>query len=409
VERWTRSAAGRRPRIALYSPDSYGLGHFRRTRRIAQAITNELPDASVLILTGCLAADRFGPLARTDIVRLPAATKSAAGAYTARSLGVDTGSLLRLRSAILDAAIAEFAPDIFVVDHSPNGLGGELAQTLDRFRSGRRPGLVVLGLRDIIDEPSTVRAQWRSDGTVALIARTYDEVWVYGRREVFDPILEYGVPSVLADRFQFLGYVTEEVAAKSRGRRRRVPRVMAMGGGGEDAFPLLVNAIRARAASPTRFRLTVLPGPLMGPHLRRELEREAAEVGPDVLIQPFTERAPALLAASDVVVTMGGYNSMLEVISAGVPSVVVPRVTPRAEQLIRAERMTSRGWTTLLHPDELTPQSLLERVLALSREGPGIRLPAEYRAGLLHLAQRCRETLGPRAVPAVLEMGTPTA
>ena len=122
------------PRIALYSPDSYGLGHFRRNRRIAAALVREFPSASVLMLTGCLAADRFSAVPNTDLVRLPATTKAADGNYISRSLGLDSTSLLRLRSSILQAAVESFGPDILVVDHAPGGLAGELIPVLEMLR-----------------------------------------------------------------------------------------------------------------------------------------------------------------------------------------------------------------------------------------------------------------------------------
>jgi len=36
---------------------------------------------------------------------------------------------------------------------------------------------------------------------------------------------------------------------------------------------------------------------------------------------------------------MGGYNSMVEILSAGVPAFIVPRTRPRLEQHLRAARL----------------------------------------------------------------------
>jgi predicted glycosyltransferase len=101
------------------------------------------------------------------------------------------------------------------------------------------------------------------------------------------------------------------------------------------------------------------------------------------------------------VVSMGGYNSMLETIAAGVRSVVVPRVKPRVEQLMRARRMAAAGWTTLLEPDRLSPETLLDSIEHALAGPPPARPPAEYLSGLAELAERCRLALMPRALPAL--------
>lgn len=383
----------RAPRIALYSPDSYGLGHFRRNRRLAEALVGAIPEASVLMLTGCLAADRFSALPNVDLVRLPSYTKGPGGTYVARSLGVDAATLQRLRRSILESSIAAFEPDLLVVDHAPGGLAGEMLPVLERLQSGPRPALVALGLRDILDDRRVVRSQWLRDGTYQLLEWAYDEVWVYGRREVYDPVAEYGVPSHVAHRFQFLGYVAEPASPRPRRSPRRVPLVVVSGGGGEDAHGLLAAVITARSLSPRRFRVAVFPGPLMSWRERQQLQSMAAAVGRDVVVHGFTEQAAKIAARADAVVIMGGYNSMLEALTSGVPCLVVPRVSPRVEQLIRARRMAARGWVNLQHPAQLTPALVLERIFGLLDGPPPEQFPAGYASGLEGVVDRCRQAL----------------
>ena len=55
---------------------------------------------------------------------------------------------------------------------------------------------------------------------------------------------------------------------------------------------------------------------------------------------------------------MGGYNSVNEVLSFEKPLLVVPRVTPRLEQLERVKAMELHGLLDYLHPDELSAEAL---------------------------------------------------
>ena len=76
------------PRIMLYSHDTFGLGHLRRSRALAQAITCAYPMSSALILTGSPVAGRFDFPARVDHVRLPGVTKRQDGSYVSQSMSM---------------------------------------------------------------------------------------------------------------------------------------------------------------------------------------------------------------------------------------------------------------------------------------------------------------------------------
>ena len=86
------------PRILLYSHDSYGLGHFRRSSSIAHAIADLCPEASLLCVTGSPRADLFPLPQGADYVKLPSVTKSSSGEYVARTLDHEFDALVQLRA-----------------------------------------------------------------------------------------------------------------------------------------------------------------------------------------------------------------------------------------------------------------------------------------------------------------------
>jgi predicted glycosyltransferase len=49
-------------------------------------------------------------------------------------------------------------------------------------------------------------------------------------------------------------------------------------------------------------------------------------------------------------------------LSLGRPALIVPRVRPRREQLLRAGRLAARGLVDMIHPDTLTPAALAARL-----------------------------------------------
>jgi predicted glycosyltransferase len=66
--------------------------------------------------------------------------------------------------------------------------------------------------------------------------------------------------------------------------------------------------------------------------------------------------------AADLVISMGGYNTICEILSLGKRAIVVPRVHPVQEQWIRAERMAKLGCFQTIHPHCLTPNTLIQQL-----------------------------------------------
>ncbi len=355
-----RSRIATRPRVALYSHDAQGLGHVRRNLAIAGALAAG-GRRDVLLITGAKEAGAFATPPGVELLTLPAVRKSADGVYEARSFALSLDALVRLRSETIRAALGAFAPDVFIVDKLPLGIESELLPALDlltKWHSTR----FVLGLREVLDDPATVRREWEQIGAEKAMRERYDAVWVYGDQRVYDPIAEYDLDEEIADKIRFTGYLGCDpggmVDGRARERALNLPPgdvALCVVGGGQDGFELA----EAFARAPLREGLTgvILTGPFMPTPARRELERLAAE-RPDLLVLSFLDDPGSLMAHAHSVVAMGGYNTVCELLHLGRRTLVVPRVTPRTEQLIRARSLAAHGLVDLLHPAELSPAAL---------------------------------------------------
>jgi predicted glycosyltransferase len=171
--------------------------------------------------------------------------------------------------------------------------------------------------------------------------------------------------------------------------------VLATAGEGEDGFGLLHTFMEATVGAP--WDGIAVAGPQSGKDDRRTLRRIAAETG--VGFVTFVPDLSAALAAVDALVSMGGYNTLTEAAASGVPTVCVPRVVPRVEQLIRAKAFARMGLLRLLQPERLDAELLRAEVacaLTVSRERVARRAVdtlglkgAEIAAGvLIDLARR---------------------
>jgi predicted glycosyltransferase len=98
---------------------------------------------------------------------------------------------------------------------------------------------------------------------------------------------------------------------------------------------------------------------------------------------------------------MGGYNSVCELLAREKRSLIVPRVSPRTEQLIRARRLQELGLAHMLHPSELTPEALGDWLHADERAPTGagsIRQQIDFN-GLERLPRLVTEAFRPIGPP----------
>ena len=371
-------------RVLIYSHDTFGLGNIRRMLEVARHLVSSSPEVSVLVITGSPMLHAFRIPAGIDYVKLPCLSRNVEGRYAARSLDLSLEATVRLRANIIRSAIADFAPDVVVVDKKPFGVEDELSGALEALPGSlHRPKMVLL-LRDILDSPEATRRVWRKNGYFEAITTYYDQVLVVGSPEVFDLRSEYDFPPFAAAKVRFCGYIAREAGRQGRDALRRQlgvsdsqPLVLVTPGGGEDGFGLVDNALRALASMPAavRPRTHIVCGPEMAEAQRQHVAAAAAAM-PGVTHQDFCDDMMGMQSAADVVLAMGGYNTVCELLSCGRRALIVPRIKPGQEQNIRAERMAALGLLATLHPDRLTPaalaHALLEQVAAWRQ---GIPLP----------------------------------
>ena len=163
-------------RVLMYSHDTMGLGHLRRCRAIAHSLVERQSDLSVLILSGSPIIGSFDFRTRVDFVRIPGVIKLRNGDYTSLNLHLDIEETLNLRSSIIKHTAEAFDPDLFIVDKEPWGLRGEVRPTLEMLKERGTP--LVLGLRDVMDEPEKLLPEWERKNAVEALRDFYDEIWV---------------------------------------------------------------------------------------------------------------------------------------------------------------------------------------------------------------------------------------
>lgn len=364
----------RAPRVMLYSHDTYGLGHLRRSRALAGAITRADPSASALILTGSPVAGRFAFPRRVDHIRLPGVTKRSDGSYVAQTLGMDIEEITELRAALIETSARQYDPDILIVDKEPSGFRGELLPTLECLaRTGR--ARLVLGLRDVLDDPGLLAAEWARKGAIEATQKYYDEIWVYGQRDFYDPVAGLDLGPEVRARMHWTGYLRRELG-HAEAPAEDGPYILITPGGGGDGEFMVDLVLSAYEQDPTLApRAVIVYGPFLSGETRAEFEARVARLDGRVSSVGFESQIETLFAHAQGVICMGGYNTFCEVLSFDQRAVIVPRTVPRLEQWIRASRAEELGLVRMLENgrDGLTPEAMIRAI----RDLPNQPLPSQ--------------------------------
>jgi predicted glycosyltransferase len=191
---------------------------------------------------------------------------------------------------------------------------------------------------------------------VDLVRQRIDLVLVHGdpRLVTFDRTFA-GAPAI-AERLRYTGYVVEHAVAAAAADRRQ-GEILVSAGGGAVGAPLLTAALAARPLSRFADRPWRLITGRNLPAGDAGILRHAA--APQVTIETFRPDFTRLLQSCLLSVSQGGYNTVMELIAARCPAVIVPFAEgAESEQSLRAALLAERGVLSVLAPAALTAQNL---------------------------------------------------
>jgi len=362
----------RSKRVLLYSHDSFGLGHVSRCRTIANAIVEADQSVSVLILSGSPVVGSYEFRSGVDFVRIPGVVKIETGEYDSANLRMNVEHTLEMRTRIIRDTADIFRPDLFIVDKEPLGLRGEVGPALRLLKERGTP--LVLGLRDVMDDPAQLAKEWERKNVVPALRDLYDEIWVYGLPQINKPLTGIDVPPSVRHKMVYTGYLRRELPLHGEVPHEVEeidgPFILVTPGGGGDGVELVDWVLAAYEADPNiPYGAVIVFGPFM-PATAREAFKERAAKFPNIRTLTFTNNLGALMQRAAGVVAMGGYNTFCEILSFDKRAIIVPRTHPRLEQFIRARAARNIGLIEMLDPDRgREPQAMATALRHLPQQG----------------------------------------
>lgn len=328
---------------------------------------------SILLICGVRQVGNFILPSNTDTLVLPSVCKDEDGMYASRCLNLDLEWLVDLRRSVLFEALEIFNPDLLLVDKVAWGFERELEPALAMLKA-RSNTKCVLGLRDVMDDPKAAREEWNSKENDQAIRSYYDQVWIYGDANIYKLDAECDFEAASRQKTVYTGYINphdipirikdESHLQSSPYWLHTKPYVLCLVGGGQDGFCLARQFAQAEYGAERVGVIVTGPYmPIQDKHALFELARERS----DLYVYEFVADVLPLVMKADKIVSLGGYNSVCEILACGKPLMIVPRTKPRQEQLVRARALNTLDYVDYFEIEKLTPQVLSRWMVESSR------------------------------------------
>ncbi len=357
-----------RPRVMFYSQHVLGMGHLVRSLEIIRG----LAEFEVCFVNGGELVAGFAPPPAVKVVNLPPLL--ADPEFREIHSSDEQHSLEEVKTRRREQILAEyerFRPEILILELFPFGrrkFAFELLPLLERARSEAHPPLVVCSLRDIL---VSKRDQARFEAQVVDQANRFFDLLLIHSDPAFQR-LEETFPSAdaLQCRICYTGFVAPPAspsapALEDAFANGEDPLIVVSLGGGRVGGDLAEAAIQASILLRERLphRMQVFTGPYMRQEEFASLQALAAGQ-PHLRLQSYSTQFPAWLERASLSISMAGYNTCMNLATAGIPALVHPFTgNQNEEQTIRAEKLARLGIVTLLRAEDLAAEALARKIV----------------------------------------------
>lgn len=362
-------------KLLFYCQYLLGMGHLVRSMEIVRGLS----EFDVRFLNGGQIVPGFELPAAVDLVNLPPIKSDET--FSKLFAFDDQKSLEEIKQIRAERVLAEyesFRPDVLVIELFPFGrlkFAFELIPLLERARADGNVK-VVCSLRDILvgqSDPQTFE-----DRVCSRVNQYFDLVLIHADQRLQSLDETFGSVGRLNCPVRYTGYVTQ--AAKAGGEASTDPmmagnetKILVSVGGGRVGGELIECAIEASSliAETSPHRMLIFAGPYPTDEDFQRMQEKAA-TQPNTRLARYTTDFPAYMERADLSISMAGYNTCMNIITAGQRAVVYPFTRGgNQEQARRAEKLRVLGLAEVIYEEELDPARLAEKALsALAKPKP---------------------------------------
>jgi len=355
-------------RVLIWVQHLLGIGHFNRALLLGDAMTKA--GLEVKIVSGGMPGSTSSDPDKR-VVQLPplrAGDETFSHLVDRHNQPIDAAFEQRRKDALL-ACLHDFQPHVLITEMYPFGrrmLRFELEPLLEAARAMRPRPLIVSSVRDILTKK---RKTERYQEMAQKILDDYDHVLVHGDPALIPFDTSFPCTDRIADMISYTGYVSAEDSGSEPPPGDGEDEVIISAGGGAVGARLMATAIKAKSHSTlAAHRWRVLAGHNLDAETFQTLQQSATDT---MIVERARADFRGLLRRAALSVSQAGYNTVLDIAQAQVPTVLVPFAAAReTEQRMRAQCLAARGLAEVVEEAALSPETLARAIDLAWRRGP---------------------------------------
>jgi predicted glycosyltransferase len=284
-----------------------------------------------------------------------------------------------LRKETILHTFDKFQPDCLITEGYPfsknKSLSFEMVPLLERIQQTKPETKVVCSLRDIVMVKEFGDRDAEEHRRCQFMNQYYDALLVHSDPQIHRLEDNISRANELTCPVYYTGYVvqsepeqTEINAEDAAALANPAPMILVSVGGGKLGYDLLECVIKAAPILESQLphHLHIFAGPLM-PDQKYQFFQALAAAKPNLSLRQYTPHLLAYMEKAALSISLGGYNTTMNILSTRVRSIIYPSNKDR-EQAIRAEKLEKLGLLTILHADDLYPERLTEKIFAALKQ-----------------------------------------
>ena len=359
---FTNENSGVKPCVLIHCQYVYGIGHFVRTVELARSISMSF---NVIILNGGEPVPNYCIPPDVSCVQLPAIYKLE---HADGLVPVDKSQSLEAcfaaRLSIIESVLNQITPAILITEHFPFGLlfEAEAIAMIAKIKQLNRNAKIVCSVRDIVESSNGGK---QDNQTCDLLNHWFDMVLVHGDEKVIPFFASFPMVGKIKIPVINTGYIVKEIIATKSSSER--PTILVSIGGGRLGQELLYAVIHAQDIVTRHWphRLIIFTGAFQD-NIQQLHDLAKLNLSNDITIKCFDEKEyRETLPTVSGIICLGGYNTLVEAVSAQLPILVYSRKFhgSNEEQALRLKFFELNGLIRVISPDDLSSKLLSAKIL----------------------------------------------
>jgi predicted glycosyltransferase len=374
-------------KILFYCQNLLGMGHLVRTTELMRELVQSF---QVCLIDGGQRVEGFEVPPNVEVIQLPTIQVEVSDSLQVGKQLRVIGSTMSLeavkefRKETLIRVFDQFQPDCLITEGYPfsknKALAFEMLPLLEHVKQSSPSTKVICSLRDIIMVKEFADRDREEQRRCKFTNQYYDAILLHSDPSIHRLEDNIARSSDLTCPVFYTGYVvqSEPIGIEANTANTEdimllndpTPMIVVSVGGGKLGHDLLESITQAAPLLGKQIphRIVVFAGPLMEESQYQHLNH-LAQGQPNLILRRFTPSLIFYLNRADLSISLGGYNTTMNILKTGVRAMVYPSNKDR-EQAIRAEKLERLDLLKILYPNELQPEQLTQKIVAYLEQAP---------------------------------------